>query len=64
MARPELKQMLAERSFVGAPGVFDMISAKVADQTDASALYVNRIRACRLASRAARCRPRDLYRHA
>ncbi len=40
MARPELKQMLAERSFVGAPGVFDMISAKVADQTDASALYV------------------------
>ena len=40
MARPELKQMLAERSFVGAPGVFDMISTKVADQTDASALYV------------------------
>jgi hypothetical protein len=38
MAQPELKRMLAQRSFVGAPGVFDMISTKVADQTDAPAL--------------------------
>lgn len=40
MARPELKQMLARKEFVGAPGVFDMISARIADRTAARALYV------------------------
>jgi 2-methylisocitrate lyase-like PEP mutase family enzyme len=35
-----LKARLARGEFVGAPGVFDMISAKVANQTEAPALYV------------------------
>jgi 2-methylisocitrate lyase-like PEP mutase family enzyme len=40
MANPELKQLLARKEFVGAPGVFDMISAKIADRSNARALYV------------------------
>lgn len=40
MANPELKRLLARKEFIGAPGVFDMISAKIADRSDARALYV------------------------
>ncbi|MBV7482377.1 oxaloacetate decarboxylase [Bordetella sp. BOR01] len=35
-----LKARLAQGEFIGAPGVFDMISAKLADRTSAPALYV------------------------
>lgn len=40
MANSQLKQLLAEKTFIGAPGVFDMISAKIADRSKAMALYV------------------------
>lgn len=36
----KLRALLDNKEFVAAPGVFDMISAKVADRTGASALYV------------------------
>ncbi len=39
MAHPSLKQALAAKTFVLAPGVFDMISAKVADGMGFAALY-------------------------
>ncbi|WP_431283518.1 isocitrate lyase/PEP mutase family protein [Humitalea sp. 24SJ18S-53] len=39
MAHPSLKQALAEKKFILAPGVFDMISAKVADGMGFPALY-------------------------
>ena len=32
MANPSLRQALAAKRFILAPGVFDMISAKVADR--------------------------------
>lgn len=35
-----LRGHIERKEFVAAPGVFDMISAKVADRTDAAALYV------------------------
>ena len=34
-----LKALLATRQFIAAPGVFDLISAKIADRTEAKALY-------------------------
>lgn len=37
---PELRQRLAGGGFVSAPGVYDMISAKIADAGPAEALYV------------------------
>lgn len=40
MATPELKQALANKEFVVAPGVFDMISALMADSMGFRALYV------------------------
>ncbi len=40
MASPSLRKSLLDRRFVVAPGVFDMISAKVADGMGFSALYV------------------------
>ncbi len=40
MASNTLRKLLEERQFVAAPGVFDLISAKLADQTDAKALYM------------------------
>ena len=39
MASPALKAALRQRQFVVAPGVFDLISAKVADRLGFSALY-------------------------
>ncbi|MFC3126698.1 oxaloacetate decarboxylase [Pseudoroseomonas globiformis] len=39
MADPRLKQMLSEKKFIVAPGIFDMISARVADRMGFSALY-------------------------
>ena len=39
MPSPTLRRALEERRFVVAPGVFDMISAKVADGMGFSALY-------------------------
>jgi 2-methylisocitrate lyase-like PEP mutase family enzyme len=40
VANPILKTMLQNREFVAAPGVFDLISAKLADRTNAKALYM------------------------
>jgi 2,3-dimethylmalate lyase len=40
MANPSLKIMLRNREFVGAPGVFDLVSAKLADRTAAKAIYM------------------------
>lgn len=40
MATPELKQALANKEFIVAPGVFDMISALMADSMGFRALYV------------------------
>ncbi|MBV1798101.1 oxaloacetate decarboxylase [Siccirubricoccus sp. G192] len=40
MADPSLRRALAERRFIVAPGIFDMISAKVADGMGFTALYV------------------------
>ena len=40
MPRSDLRRMLRAGEFIGAPGVFDMISAKMADATAAKALYV------------------------
>lgn len=40
MSSPALRRAFAERRFVVAPGVFDMISAKVADGMGFTALYV------------------------
>ena len=40
MANPSLKSMLRNREFVGAPGVFDLVSAKLADRTAAKAIYM------------------------
>jgi 2-methylisocitrate lyase-like PEP mutase family enzyme len=35
-----LRALLDQKTFVAAPGVFDLISAKLADRTEAAALYV------------------------
>lgn len=40
MAHPQLKRFIQSRSFVAAPGVFDMISALIADRIGFKALYV------------------------
>ncbi len=40
MANPALKAMLKNREFVAAPGVFDLVSAKIAGQSKAKALYM------------------------
>ena len=40
MANPQLKRHIAARDFVAAPGVFDMISALIADRIGFKALYV------------------------
>lgn len=40
MAHPSLKAAFAERRFIVAPGIFDMISAKVADGMGFTSLYV------------------------
>ena len=40
MADPRLKQALKDGEFVLAPGVFDLISALIADTIDFKALYV------------------------
>lgn len=40
MASPSLRRALAEERFILAPGIFDMLSAKVADGMGFSALYV------------------------
>src|SRR5829696_6695430 len=40
MANPKLRRAVAEKRFVVAPGIFDMISAKVADGMGFECLYV------------------------
>ena len=49
-------------AFIVAPGVYDMISAKMADRVGFHALYMT-ARDGRIPSRAARCRHCNLYRH-
>lgn len=39
MANPSLRAALAAKDFVVAPGIFDMISARIADRMDFKALY-------------------------
>ena len=40
MASNTIRAMLQRKQFITAPGVFDLISAKLADRTDAQALYM------------------------
>src|SRR5215475_6170750 len=40
MATKTLKAMIEAGEFIAAPGVFDLVSAKIADRTDAKALYM------------------------
>jgi 2,3-dimethylmalate lyase len=40
MATKTIGEMLKAREFIAAPGVFDLVSAKIAAQTDAKALYM------------------------
>src|ERR1044072_5581712 len=40
MATGTLRAMLPAREFIAAPGVSDLVSAKLADRTDAKALYM------------------------
>ena len=40
MANPHLRLMLQNKTFVTAPGVFDLVSAKLADRTQAEAIYM------------------------
>jgi 2-methylisocitrate lyase-like PEP mutase family enzyme len=40
MATKTLKALLQAKEFIAAPGVFDLVSAKLADQTNAKALYM------------------------
>src|ERR1044072_967347 len=40
MATGTLRAMLPAREFIAAPGVFDLVSAKLADRTAAKALYM------------------------
>src|ERR1700691_2667556 len=35
-----IREMLQNKQFITAPGVFDLVSAKIADRTDAQALYM------------------------
>jgi 2-methylisocitrate lyase-like PEP mutase family enzyme len=44
MANPNLKIMLQNKTFVTAPGVFDLVSAKLADRTQAEAIYMTGFR--------------------
>jgi 2,3-dimethylmalate lyase len=43
MATNTLKSLFQAREFVAAPGVFDLVSAKLADRTKAKALYMTGI---------------------
>ncbi len=40
MASKELREMLSKKQFITAPGVFDLVSAKLVDQTRAQAIYM------------------------
>src|SRR5262249_45411361 len=40
MTQKTIRQMLRAREFIAAPGVFDLVSAKIAAQTGAKALYM------------------------
>jgi 2,3-dimethylmalate lyase len=40
MASNTLRAMLQRKQFITAPGVFDLVSAKLADRTDAQAIYM------------------------
>src|SRR5215468_2371072 len=40
MASKAFKEMLASKQFITAPGVFDLVSAKIADRTGAQAIYM------------------------
>jgi 2,3-dimethylmalate lyase len=40
MARPSVRELIASDAFIAAPGVFDMISAKLADASAARLLYM------------------------
>jgi 2-methylisocitrate lyase-like PEP mutase family enzyme len=40
MANPHLRLMLQNKTFVTAPGVFDLVSAKLADRTQVEAIYM------------------------
>src|SRR6202142_4770227 len=39
-ANNSITAMLQNKQFITAPGVFDLVSAKIADRTDAQALYM------------------------
>ena len=43
MASKAFKEMLASKQFITAPGVFDLVSAKIADRTGAQAIYMTGI---------------------
>jgi 2-methylisocitrate lyase-like PEP mutase family enzyme len=41
MANPDLRLKLQSKTFITAPGVFDLVSAKLADRTAAEAIYIS-----------------------
>jgi 2,3-dimethylmalate lyase len=41
MANPDLRRKLQSKTFITAPGVFDLVSAKLADRTHAEAIYMS-----------------------
>ena len=41
MANPDLRLKLQNRTFITAPGVFDLVSAKLVDRTQAEAIYMS-----------------------
>ena len=59
----ELRRLLAKGEFILAPGIYDGISARVADGMGFPALYMTGYGATASHARPAGCRPRDLFRH-
>ena len=41
MANPDLRLKLQNKAFITAPGVFDLVSAKLLDRTQAEAIYMS-----------------------
>lgn len=41
MANPDLRLKLQNKTFITAPGVFDLVSAKLVDRTQAEAIYMS-----------------------
>ena len=60
MARHTVRELIKTGEFIIAPGVFDMISAKIADASPAKLLYLTGYGTVRFSPRPARRRDCDL----